>query len=578
MEGIKLSRVMKYGSPGLSGCDHSWGNANDGGVSKCSECKRESVMRTSIPVKVLNDSVVNEAMVFLGESYGDVYNLVIKILCEEYELAYAQAVESCDEYAKEKKLKKFMPKSGNLSRHLTSVYDFNKMLTVWRDQGMVDDSVSSHVQRADIKRARSAFLQKYTAHRNGISAMQKTRDNNQKARDHNANLPEGENKKRVKHPRRKDHSKSAIDMTNPKPMLRDKEPLERLSFSTVAEVSVRGENRDIIKVTGIPEFRIPRSIPEGADIRSAYFRERTRHIRENMEPSKRLWEVRFSMRCFIPEKQETPDETEKIISADTGCKNHIATSEEELWSAPAQDASHRKTRVWQQQNSTHHKNGSRKHRRIANKTSKETTKRTNRKKSAKEQKAAEIAYEADIIILENHNHENMKASAKGTLDKPGRNVAAKRGLNRVLQHAAMGETQTIMQRAAQNLNKLCGYVNPQYTSQRCSKCGEVYNTIRKGELFMCLVCGHKTHADINATKNMIYLYKGGKVNLKFKNGKVVVPGRISPSEKASLISISTAPEPVSGNHADIDPIQAKTSRDGPAVPAIKRRRKTETVV
>lgn len=45
-------------------------------------------------------------------------------------------------------------------------------------------------------------------------------------------------------------------------------------------------------------------------------------------------------------------------------------------------------------------------------------------------------------------------------------------------------------------------INPTYTSQRCSQCGWVRKTNRKGKLFKCTSCGFTYDADLNAAINI----------------------------------------------------------------------------
>ncbi len=46
-------------------------------------------------------------------------------------------------------------------------------------------------------------------------------------------------------------------------------------------------------------------------------------------------------------------------------------------------------------------------------------------------------------------------------------------------------------------------VDPKYTSQRCSACGHIERANRKSQSeFLCCVCGHTAHADVNAARNI----------------------------------------------------------------------------
>jgi IS605 OrfB family transposase len=48
-------------------------------------------------------------------------------------------------------------------------------------------------------------------------------------------------------------------------------------------------------------------------------------------------------------------------------------------------------------------------------------------------------------------------------------------------------------------------VKPAYTSQRCFACGHIERANRKSQSeFLCCVCGHAAHADVNAAKNIAW--------------------------------------------------------------------------
>lgn len=49
---------------------------------------------------------------------------------------------------------------------------------------------------------------------------------------------------------------------------------------------------------------------------------------------------------------------------------------------------------------------------------------------------------------------------------------------------------------------LLAFVDPRYTSQKCSCCGTIDKDSRKKSLYTCTSCGHTEHADVNAAKNI----------------------------------------------------------------------------
>ncbi len=98
----------------------------------------------------------------------------------------------------------------------------------------------------------------------------------------------------------------------------------------------------------------------------------------------------------------------------------------------------------------------------------------------------------------------MTASAKGTVAEPGRNVRAKAGLNRAILDKGWHRMELAIRNAARSTGTEVVLVNPAYTSQTCNRCGHVDAKNRESQaVFVCTVCGHRDHADVNAAKNVL---------------------------------------------------------------------------
>ncbi|MEA4200930.1 transposase, partial [Klebsiella pneumoniae] len=109
-----------------------------------------------------------------------------------------------------------------------------------------------------------------------------------------------------------------------------------------------------------------------------------------------------------------------------------------------------------------------------------------------------------MIVIEDLKVSNMSKSAAGTVDEPGRNVAAKSGLNRAILDQGWYE----MRRQLEYKQRWRGgevlAVNPAYTSQKCARCGHTVKENRQSQaVFVCVACGYEANADINGAQNIL---------------------------------------------------------------------------
>ncbi|MEO3789714.1 transposase [Nonomuraea sp. B10E15] len=110
----------------------------------------------------------------------------------------------------------------------------------------------------------------------------------------------------------------------------------------------------------------------------------------------------------------------------------------------------------------------------------------------------------DVIVHEDLRITNMTRSASSTTEAPGRNVAAKSGLNRSILDAGWGVFLTILAHKAESAGRKLIAVNPAGTSRTCARCGHSAKENRVTQAgFACTACGHTAHADVNAAINIL---------------------------------------------------------------------------
>ena len=106
------------------------------------------------------------------------------------------------------------------------------------------------------------------------------------------------------------------------------------------------------------------------------------------------------------------------------------------------------------------------------------------------------------IAVEKLRITNMTRSAAGTVEEPGKNVAAKSGLNRSIQEQTWGLLRQQLAYKAEWAGRRFVEVDPRYTSQDCSRCGARHNP-GKSERYDCPTCGVSLDRDVNAAVNIL---------------------------------------------------------------------------
>ena len=107
-----------------------------------------------------------------------------------------------------------------------------------------------------------------------------------------------------------------------------------------------------------------------------------------------------------------------------------------------------------------------------------------------------------VICVEKLQLSNMTRSAKGSIERHGKNVKAKSGLNRSILDSGLAQFIQILTDKAESAGRLVVAVDPRGTSQECSDCGEIITKTLKQRWHSC-ACGAEYHRDHNAARNVL---------------------------------------------------------------------------
>lgn len=110
----------------------------------------------------------------------------------------------------------------------------------------------------------------------------------------------------------------------------------------------------------------------------------------------------------------------------------------------------------------------------------------------------EIARQNGVVVIEALQTRNMTRSASGCASGP------KRGLNRAILNIGWHTIELMLQYKMEERGGTLIKINPAYTSQTCSACGNIDKDSRESQArFSCTSCGHTMNADHNAAINIL---------------------------------------------------------------------------
>jgi putative transposase len=211
------------------------------------------------------------------------------------------------------------------------------------------------------------------------------------------------------------------------------------------------------------------------------------------------WFVSFL--CQVEKQEET--KAEKWVGIDRGITVALALSDGKLiQNGKAHRAELEKKRIRAQKAASRTKKGSRRSKIMAKKLASAAAKVANHRLHMNHVSTSRITSKYNVVVIEDLSTKNMTKSASGTVEKPGKNVNAKSGLNKSILNMGWYQMKTMLE---YKVGIALIEVDPRHTSQKCSACGTTSKTHRKDQAhFLCDDCGNEMNADHNAAINILH--------------------------------------------------------------------------
>jgi transposase len=252
---------------------------------------------------------------------------------------------------------------------------------------------------------------------------------------------------------------------------------------SVVKIAKRWATIHVPKV-GPVRFRLSRPLPQA-----------TKSARVTLDRCGR-WHVSFT--AIPPEVAGPGDGT--IVGVDRGVVIPFQVSDGRAFDVPGLRPAEQVRLLRLQRRLARQQKGSNRRTRTRHAIARMKAKETDRRKDAIEKATTELARTVDVVRIEDLRIRQMAKSAAGTIEKPGVNVAQKRGLNRGIMSKGWG---LFEQRLGHKIGDRLERVPAAYTSTTCSACGNREASQRESQArFVCRFCELAENADVNAARNI----------------------------------------------------------------------------
>jgi putative transposase len=192
--------------------------------------------------------------------------------------------------------------------------------------------------------------------------------------------------------------------------------------------------------------------------------------------------------------------TGRSVGVDVGVVRFLTTSDGEIIANPRFLDAAQERIIDLQRRKARARPGSCNRRRLRRSLAKEWRKVRNQRRDFHHKTARALVDTYDILALEDLRVAAMTKSASGSVEQPGRNVAAKAGLNRSILDAGWTQFTSILAAKAESAGRRVVLVHPASTSIDCHACGARCSRPRQ-DTVVCPVHG-ELDADLNGARNI----------------------------------------------------------------------------